>query len=514
MKPLYHLKLMDDGRLGVKHRIAVKGCRQRKGTYDPRAVSTNTPSQLAVLTFIAYCVEAELELDHLDTSNAHAHAPLKRSLRMEAPGLVKERAALKGMQDPVVRLHKSLHGLKQAGRNWEDYLADTLTSDLGFTRLKTEASAYVREEPGVGRMAVVIHVDDKLAGFSSEKARAWLLERLQRKLRIRNLGPVRMWGGIETQRLPRGCRVSQTQYIQSLMRGLGLNQVKASDIPMHDKGRVTELDVSIAERLQREGWTCAQIVGRIGWLRKTRVVDKVALAHLSAAVSGPTMVSWARLVYYLRYLHGTEHWGMRFERSTESKEDRKGMPSTVTVWADANLADRDYSGVHEDLDMALSKKPVLPYARDSRSRGGQLVQVGHHWVYGRSGMILASYESTPDVEYKSQAAGVKLGEEVQNILAELGLTVATVMKAASDNEGAIKRSDRASVQPEARHLALSCGVIADRVRGGRLEMVKVAKADQMADVLTKILGRTAFLRAAKVLMDTSREQLTDATMMK
>ena len=83
---------------------------------------------------------------------------------------------------------------------------------------------------------------------------------------------------------------------------------------MHDKGRVTELDVSIAERLQREGWTYAQIVGRIGWLRKTRVVDKVALAHLSAGVSGPTMVSWARLVYYLRYLHGTEHWGMRFER--------------------------------------------------------------------------------------------------------------------------------------------------------------------------------------------------------
>jgi len=57
----------------------------------------------------------------LDYVLAFPHAPIEKDLYMEVPrGLILE--GVNNPIDPVLRLHKNVHGTKNAGRTWDKYL--------------------------------------------------------------------------------------------------------------------------------------------------------------------------------------------------------------------------------------------------------------------------------------------------------------------------------------------------------------------------------------------------------
>ena len=62
----------------------------------------------------------------------------------------------------VVRLNKSLHGLKQASRQWHAHLTECLLA-LGFVQYLADACFFRLMEDGSVVMTIVVHVDDIFA---------------------------------------------------------------------------------------------------------------------------------------------------------------------------------------------------------------------------------------------------------------------------------------------------------------------------------------------------------------
>ena len=62
----------------------------------------------------------------------------------------------------IVRINKSLYGLKQASRSWHAHLTSCLKT-LGFQQCLTDACVFRLVEKGLVAIIAVVHVDDIFA---------------------------------------------------------------------------------------------------------------------------------------------------------------------------------------------------------------------------------------------------------------------------------------------------------------------------------------------------------------
>ena len=60
----------------------------------------------------------------------------------------------------VVKLNKSVYGLKQAGRRWAMHLGDVIVRKIGIEQCKADPCAFRLIREGVVVMIVRVHEDD------------------------------------------------------------------------------------------------------------------------------------------------------------------------------------------------------------------------------------------------------------------------------------------------------------------------------------------------------------------
>ena len=71
---------------------------------------------------------------------------------------------------------------------------------------------------------VLLHVDDKLVG-GHEEPKAAFPQDLGRWLKVRSLGRVSLWGGVEFRHEGTKHVLHQTTYVHTLLRDLGLQDL-------------------------------------------------------------------------------------------------------------------------------------------------------------------------------------------------------------------------------------------------------------------------------------------------
>ena len=136
-----------------KARFVAKGCAQVPGvdfteTFAPTA-------QLASLrVLLALAAQHGWVLHQLDVQTALLHSPIDEELYVNTPQGYVQRAA--DGTPLVLRLHKSLYGLRQAPRLWHATLAAQL-GRLGFACTDADPSVFVSTRTGV---IALVYVDD------------------------------------------------------------------------------------------------------------------------------------------------------------------------------------------------------------------------------------------------------------------------------------------------------------------------------------------------------------------
>ena len=102
------------------------------------------------------------------------------------------------MSGKVVRLNRSLYGLKQASRSWHIHLLSHMKS-LGVKQSLADACVMRLVESGTASTVIVVHVDDIFTVWRKARCDKFR-EDFNRLVPINNLGELRWYAGCRYSR--------------------------------------------------------------------------------------------------------------------------------------------------------------------------------------------------------------------------------------------------------------------------------------------------------------------------
>ena len=155
-KWIFKRTLKADGSI-VKYmaRLVVKGYKQKEGvdyfdTYSPVTRITS------IRMLIAIAVLHNLEIHQMDVKTAFLNGELNEEIYMEQL----EGFIVLGQEKKVCRLIKSLYGLKQALKQWNEKFENAMMSN-GFRINVCDKCVYIKDTAN-GYVIVCLYVDDML----------------------------------------------------------------------------------------------------------------------------------------------------------------------------------------------------------------------------------------------------------------------------------------------------------------------------------------------------------------
>ena len=163
-----------------------------------------------IRAILALAVAEDWEIQQMDVKGAYLNGKLKEEIYMSQP---------KGFDNGTSHLCwliKTLYGLKQSGREWNEELNSKLSS-INFDRLCSDLCVYIRRT-GSTIEIITVWVDNLLLFMNTKDC----MEYLERLFDITDLGEPNKLVGIEFTR-DQECRtltIRQTKYIESILKNM------------------------------------------------------------------------------------------------------------------------------------------------------------------------------------------------------------------------------------------------------------------------------------------------------
>ena len=212
-----------------KVRYVAKGFAQRYGIdYDKTTAPTVRLESFRTILHLAATLNWDLKQFDIKTAFLHGILPEDETMYMEQP----PGFASPGKEEWVMRLMKSIYGMKQASRIWNQTFHNAVVQ-WGFERLDCEWCVYRRNSP-TGTIIFAVHVDDIIAAGSSPKETEQFRDLLKSKWEITELGEPKHALGIAISRNHENHTISLSQAakIDQLVNEYGQQDAHSVDTPM------------------------------------------------------------------------------------------------------------------------------------------------------------------------------------------------------------------------------------------------------------------------------------------
>ncbi|PKI60126.1 hypothetical protein CRG98_019470, partial [Punica granatum] len=209
-KWVYKVKRRADGSIErYKARLVVKGFTQVEGV-DYCETFAPVAKLVTVRCLLTVAVAKEWQIHQMNVNNAFLHRDLDEEVYMELPpGFSTSR------NGNVCRLRKSLYGLRQASRNWFSKFADALRQ-YGFIQSGADHSLFTFTR-GTIFLGVLVYVDDLIIVGNSRSHCDSFKGYLDKCFRIKDLGPLKYFLGIEVTKMDSGLFLSQRKYVLDIL---------------------------------------------------------------------------------------------------------------------------------------------------------------------------------------------------------------------------------------------------------------------------------------------------------
>lgn len=198
----------DDTIKCYKARLVIRGFTQEYGidyneTFSPVVQFTS------IRTIVAIVAEKKLKLKQFDVKTAFLYGDLEENMFMEQP------IGFSDESTKVCKLKKSLYGLKQASRCWNQKFT-TFIKDFGFVVSEADPCVYVSINQSV-ILILGIYVDDGLIAGNDEKYINAVILHLQKQFEIK-VSNVDCFLGIEIKQLDDGyIFINQSAYSRKIL---------------------------------------------------------------------------------------------------------------------------------------------------------------------------------------------------------------------------------------------------------------------------------------------------------
>lgn len=463
VKWVFKVKRQPDGSI-VKHkaRLVARGFLQKEGV-DYTEVYAPVARMETIRLVIALASSRNWPLCQMDVKSAFLNGRLDEEVYvLQPPGF-----EMRGQEQKVYRLHKALYGLKQAPRAWNKRV-DTFLQQQGFSKCSVEFGIYVWYPNQADMIVVCLYVDDLLVTGSNQS----IIERFKGSMRsefeMTDLGTLNYFLGLEFQYSSQGIVLHQRRYVQEVLRRFNMENCKEVATPIETNAKLS-LD---EEGISVDGTLYKQIVGSLRFICNSRPDISYGVGLISRFMSNPKASHLVAAKRVLRYLKGTQNYGILFPRGRSSSE------TEIEAFSDS-----DWSGD------TVERKSTSGYFF-------RIMKAPISWSSKKQNVVALS---SCEAEYiaASQAACQVLWLEA--MLEELKIEYKKPVKLNVDNKSSISLTKNPIGHGRSKHIETKFHFIRDQVSKGKIEVVYCQTEKQAADVLTKALKTDRFIELRKML---------------
>ncbi|GMI99394.1 hypothetical protein HRI_003608700 [Hibiscus trionum] len=452
-KWVFKTKLKSDGTLErYKARLVAKGYTQQSGidfleTFSPVA-KINT-----IRALMAVSAAKNWNLHQLDINNAFLHGFLQEEVYMDLPqGFQSSNSNL------VCKLKKSLYGLKQASRKWNERLTSTLLS-LHFKQASSDTSLFVKGT-GPNFIALAVYVDDIIVASPSLSEISAIKTILHDTFKIKDLGNLKFFLGLEVARSSAGINLCQRKYTLDLLQDTGFLGSKPAKTPIVKTVKLSKTEgnplVDITEY--------RRLIGRLVYLTNTRPDIAYPVQQLSQFLACPTDVHLTAAHRVLRYLKGSPGQGLFFPASNKL---------SLSAFSDSDWAS-------------------CPDSR--RSITGFCVFLGDALISWKSKKQQTVSRSSTEAEYRALAAITCELQWFNYLFSDLQIDISSA-NLYCDNHSAIRLAENPVQHERTKHIEIDCHLIREKIQKGIIKLLPVSSHQQLADCFTKALPTTDFIKS-------------------
>jgi transposase InsO family protein len=463
-----------------KVRYVAKGYAQQYGVdYDKTTAPTARLESFRTILHLAASLDWDLQQIDIKTAFLHGILPEEETAYMEQPRGFEE----PGKETWVMKLMRSIYGMKQASRIWNQTFHAAVTK-LGFTRLDGEHCVY-RRETDSGIIIFAVHVDDILSAASSSVENDHFKEQLKSLWDISDLGPAKYALGIAItrHRSDKTISISQSSFIDRVVDRFGQSDAQPADTPMvaglhlQRPDKASPAPPEVSEWAERTPYR--ELVGSLNYIAvATRPDIAYAVGRLASFLDCYRPEHWSAAIRILRYLKGTRDLqlvlGGRSSLSLVGHSD--------SDYANCKDTSRSIAGYCFSLSSGMvswsSKKQEITADSSCYAEYIALHESGRELLFLRQlldglGFLSNATPSTPNVNSSTPLF--------------------------CDNDAAVRLTQDYVWHSRVKHIRVKFHSIRELVRLGDTTISRVNSADNIADILTKPLGRVAFERLRLML---------------
>ncbi|XP_017978303.1 PREDICTED: uncharacterized mitochondrial protein AtMg00810-like [Theobroma cacao] len=300
-KWVYKVKLNADGQIErYKARLVAKGYNQIAG-FDYKETFSPVSKQTTVRVFFAITAAFNWHLTQLDVNNAFLNGDLKEEVYMDIPPGYEIQGEYPENVKLVCKLHKSLYGLKQASREWNAKIKSFIIQ-YGFIQSNADHSLFTMKTNNGEFIALLLYVDDIVVGSSSKQAADDVKLFLSSHFKLKDLGTVKYFLGLEIARSPEGISISQRKYTLDLLEEHGLLGAKPVSTPIDYNQKLVKAQ---DEEKLINSTNYRQLVGKLLYLTFSRLDIAYAVQVLSQFMDKPSLEHMNVAHRVLKYLKGS-----------------------------------------------------------------------------------------------------------------------------------------------------------------------------------------------------------------
>ena len=415
-----------------------------------------------IRTVFAIAVSQQLLVHQVDVNTAFLYAPVEEEIYMKQPqGFVSPDG-----RDLVLKLNKSIYGLKQSPRNWYNTLSDFLIKQDGFHQLRTDPGAFISTDKDGGiNCILLVYVDDMIIACKRNDQLTSLKQRIGAKFDIKDLQECAWLLGVAVEQGSDSITIHQKKFITELTERYNM----ANAAPAWSPSAVSQASATDSQPL--EDYTVYQsLVGSLLYVMiATRPDIAESVSRLCRHMAAPTAAHWKAAKRVLAYLSHTSTHGITFRRGPL-------VPSGST--------DADWAG-----DVG---------SRNSTT--GYVFQINGACISWKSQLQKSVALSTAEAEYMALAAAAQDAIYLRQLLTEMGVPQHAPTVIGEDNQACIAMATNAVTSSRAKHIDIRYHFMRDLINSGEIILKYVPTSDMIADMLTKALSQDVFTHLRKLMM--------------
>ncbi|CAM9855209.1 unnamed protein product, partial [Chrysoparadoxa australica] len=442
-----------------KARCVVRGFLQIPGVDYSESFSP-VVNDSTIRVILATANQHNWEIEQLDVETAFLNASLNEEVYVKPP---------EGITIPTgktLRLHRALYGLVQAPRAWLKTFITTL-EDLGYIRNWAEPCMLTKASHN-SLVTVLVYVDDCLVVGHPKQAVEDSIKEISAKFSIKRMKSVEEYLGFQIQwnRATGHLKLHQLKFIQNLLEDFHMTGSDPIETPAANRtvdkpdNKVADMDIS----RYRTG------VGKLMWLAKnTRPDIANAVRELARAMDCPTRDHENGMMRVLQYLNASKNLGLTYKRQARTQME--------------GYVDSNFNGPKTG----------------SKSVTGVITKYGGAAVSWISRLQSNVTLSSTEAEYVAMCEGATELAFLEQVM-DTVINLPKPITMHEDNTGAMNLAANWSSGRRTKHILRKYDYVREQIDHGHLKLQYIKSEDQPADIMTKNLPRSTYVKHRNNIM--------------